>query len=125
MIRSREIAQACQENVVFMTLSGDSLPHFTTVASFVRELKDEIAHLFTQVLLLCEAQGLIEREMFAIDGVKLHAAAFGSDHAKHKDLQSFPSKERCWLGLARCFRCRNLLFKQPAVRVMRTSHWLL
>ena len=67
MIRSREIAQACQENVTFMALSGDSLPHFTTIAGFVRELKDEIANLFTQVLFLCDAQGLIGREMFAID----------------------------------------------------------
>ena len=75
MIRSRDIAQACQENVVFMVLSGDSIPHFTTIAGFVRELKDEIANLFTQVLFLCDAQGLIGREMFAIDGVKLPSNA--------------------------------------------------
>ena len=75
MIRSRDIAQACQQNIVFMTLSGDSIPHFTTLASFVRELKDEIANLFTQVLFLCDAQGLIGREMFAIDGVKLPSNA--------------------------------------------------
>ena len=31
MIRSRDIAQACQENVTFMVLSGDSIPHFTTL----------------------------------------------------------------------------------------------
>jgi transposase len=75
MVRSREIAQACQENVIFMALSGDSLPHFTTLAAFVRELKDEIANLFTQVLFLCDAQGLIGRQMFAIDGVKLPSNA--------------------------------------------------
>ncbi len=75
MIRSRDIAQACQENVTFMVLSGDSIPHFTTVAAFVRELKNEIANLFTQVLFLCDAQGLIGREMFAIDGVKLPSNA--------------------------------------------------
>ena len=75
MIRSRDIAQACQENVTFMVLSGDSIPHFTTIAAFVRELKDEIANLFTQVLFLCDAQGLIGREMFAIDGVKLPSNA--------------------------------------------------
>ena len=75
IIRSRDIARACQENVVFMTLSGDSIPHFTTIAAFVRELKNEIANLFTQVLFLCDAQGLIGREMFAIDGVKLPSNA--------------------------------------------------
>jgi hypothetical protein len=31
--------------------------HFTTIATFVRELNDEIANLFTQVLFLCDAQG--------------------------------------------------------------------
>jgi transposase len=69
IIRSRDIATACQENVTFMVLSGDDIPHFTTIATFVRELKDEIANLFTQVLFLCDAQSLIGREMFAIDGV--------------------------------------------------------
>src|SRR3970282_689066 len=29
---SREIARLCQENVVFMALSADSRPHFTTIA---------------------------------------------------------------------------------------------
>ena len=51
------------------------IPHFTTIATFVRELKDEVANLFTQVLFLCDAQGLIGREMFAIDGVKLPSNA--------------------------------------------------
>ena len=75
MVSSRAIEQACQENVVFMALSEDSVPHFSTIAGFIRELKDEIANLFTQVLFLCDAQGLIGREMFAIDGVKLPSNA--------------------------------------------------
>ncbi len=61
--------------MVFIALSGDSAPHFTTVASFIRALGAEIADVFTQVLFLCDAQGLIGREMFAIDGVKLPSNA--------------------------------------------------
>jgi hypothetical protein len=45
------------------------------VASFIRALGAEIADVFTQVLFLCDAQGLIGREMFAIDGVKLPSNA--------------------------------------------------
>ncbi|MGC2048495.1 MAG: IS1182 family transposase, partial [Gallionella sp.] len=44
---------------------------FTTIAGFVSTLNDDIAVVFGQVLYICDRQGLIGREMFAIDGVKL------------------------------------------------------
>lgn len=75
IVSSREIERACRENIVFIALSGDSAPHFTKIAGFIRELGEEIANVFTQVLLICDAQGLIGREMFAIDGVKLPSNA--------------------------------------------------
>ncbi|MCZ4304550.1 transposase, partial [Zoogloeaceae bacterium G21618-S1] len=72
---SRTIAAACAHNVLFMAVSGDSCPHFTTIAAFVSELGEEVARLFTQVLLVCDRQGLIGRELFAVDGVKLPSNA--------------------------------------------------
>ena len=75
LISSRNIERACRENVLFMALSGDSAPQFTTIARFIRELAPQIQSLFTQVLLTCDAQGLIGRQMFAIDGVKLPSNA--------------------------------------------------
>ena len=36
---------------------------------------DDIARVFAAVLAVCDQQGLIGREMFAIDGVKLPSAA--------------------------------------------------
>src|SRR3989304_6572759 len=75
MVSSRAIERACREHVAFIALSGDSAPHFTTLAAFVSTLSDEIAPLFGEVLLLCDRQGLIGREMFAIDGVKLPSNA--------------------------------------------------
>lgn len=72
---SRTITAACAHNVLFMAVSGDSCPHFTTIAGFVSELGDEVAKLFSQVLLVCDRQGLIGRELFATDGVKLPANA--------------------------------------------------
>jgi len=72
---SRQIEQLCRENVVFMALSGDSQPHFTTIANFVAQMKDVIEPVFTAVLMVCDNQGLIGREMFAIDGCKLPSNA--------------------------------------------------
>ncbi|PWB40535.1 MAG: DDE transposase [Rhodocyclales bacterium] len=75
IVSSRAIERACREHVTFIALSGDSAPHFTTIAAFVSSLAVEIAPLFAQVLYLCDRQGLIGRQMFAIDGVKLPSNA--------------------------------------------------
>ena len=75
IVSSRAIERACREHVTFIALSGDSCPHFTTIAAFVSGLGDLIGKVFQQVLLICDRQGLIGREMFAIDGVKLPSNA--------------------------------------------------
>jgi transposase len=72
---SREIERLCRENVVFMALSADSRPHFTTIAGFIARLGDPIVSIFRDVLLVCDEMGLVGREMFAIDGVKLPSNA--------------------------------------------------
>jgi transposase len=75
IVSSRAIARACEEHVTFIALCGDQAPHFTTIARFVRTLGPDIAKAFAAVLAICDAQGLIGREMFAIDGVKLPSHA--------------------------------------------------
>ena len=75
VVSSRGIERLCREHVTFIALSGDSAPHFTTLAAFVSGLGDDVARLFAQVLYLCDRQGLIGRTMFAIDGVKLPSNA--------------------------------------------------
>jgi len=72
---SRRIAQCCRENVVFMALSADTQPHFTTIADFISTLDQEIIQLFLEVLLICDEMGLIGKEMFAVDGCKLPSNA--------------------------------------------------
>ncbi len=72
---SRKIEALCRENVLFMALSADSQPHFTTLAYFISCSAEEIAKLFKQVLLICDEMGLIGKEMFAIDGCKLPSNA--------------------------------------------------
>jgi len=58
-----------------MALSGDTRPHFTTIADFISTMDKEIVKLFLEVLLVCDDQGLIGKEMFAIGGCKLPSNA--------------------------------------------------
>jgi transposase len=71
IISSRRIARACEENLLFMALSGDTRPHFTTVANFISLMVEKAVKVFTNVLTVCYAQGLIEKKMFAVDGCKI------------------------------------------------------
>ena len=86
IVSSRAIERVCRENVLFMAISGDSAPQFTTIAKFVRDLGEEASAIFTQVLLICERQGLIGRQMFAIDGVKLPSNADKRHSGTHAEL---------------------------------------
>ena len=74
-VSSRCIERACRDNVLFIALTGDAKPHFTTIADFVSRSRDAIAAVFAQVLAILGKEGLIGREMFAIDGVKLPSNA--------------------------------------------------
>lgn len=87
ILSSREIEAACRDNVLFIAVSGDSQPNFTTLAAFVSELGDLTGRLFAQVLTLCDRQGLIGREMFAIDGVKLPSNASKAKSGTRQDFQ--------------------------------------
>ena len=68
---SREIEWCCHTNIIFKALSCDTVPHFTTIASFVSDSPEQIESLFEQILLICDDQGLLGKELFAIDGCKM------------------------------------------------------
>ncbi len=89
---SRKIEQLCRENVVFMALSADSQPHFTTLAAFVSSSHEQIAQLFQQVLLICDEVGLIGKELFAIDGCKLPSNASKEWSGTKADLRNKQKK---------------------------------
>jgi transposase len=75
VVSSRGIERLCREHVIFIALCGDTVPHFTTIAHFVSTLGDDIARVFAAVVAVCDREGLIGRQMFAIDGVKLPSNA--------------------------------------------------
>ena len=72
---SRKIARCCEENVVFMALSADTRPHYTTIADFISSTGQESIKLFLEVLMTCDSMGLIGKEMFAVDGCKMPSNA--------------------------------------------------
>jgi len=86
IVSSRGMQRACLQNVLFMAVSGDAHPDHSTLAAFVSGLGDLAAQLFARVLVVCDRQGLIGRELFAIDGVKLPSNA---DKAKSGTRQEF------------------------------------
>ncbi|MFH0351817.1 MAG: transposase [Chromatiales bacterium] len=59
IISSREIERCCRENIIFMALSADTLPHFSTIAGFISSMSEEIPVLFRDVLLYCDEMGLM------------------------------------------------------------------
>ncbi len=75
IVSSRKIARCCQENIIFMALSSDTRPHFTTIADFISSMGNEVLSLFRDVLLICDEMKLIGKDMFAIDGCKMPSNA--------------------------------------------------
>lgn len=89
---SRQIERACRENVVFMALSAESRPHFTTIAEFVSSMREEITPLFRNVVMICAQEGLVGRQMFAVDGCKISANCAKEWSGTHADLMKKKEK---------------------------------
>jgi transposase len=112
ILSSRTLAEACRRNVVFMALSADTRPHFTTLAAFVRELDREIVSLFRDVLLYASELGLIGKEHFAVDGCKLPSNASKQWSGTHKELEDKRQKlERVAERIVTRHRERDVLEK--------------
>lgn len=98
IMSSRKIAQCCEENIIFMALSADTRPHFTTIADFISTMDKEIIHLFRDVLLVCDDLGLIGKEMFAIDGCKLPSNASKEWSGTRADFERKAAKMEAAIG---------------------------
>ena len=89
---SRQIEQHCRENIIFIAISCDSQPHFTTIADFISKLPMEIETIFRDVLMICDDLGLIGKQMFAIDGCKLPSNASKEWSGTRKHFEEKKSK---------------------------------
>ena len=109
IVSSRKIEQACLENVIFMALSADTRPHFTTIADFISSMDEEIIHLFRDVLLVCDDMGLIGKEMFAIDGCKLPSNASKEWSGTRADFEKKAAKlEKAITHIIKTHRAQDL-----------------
>lgn len=113
---SREIERCCHENGVFMALSANSQPHFTTIADFISSMAEEITPLFLEVLLICDDMQLIGREMFAIDGCKLPADALREWSGTTAELNKKARK------MERAIRCMLAKHRQEDQRGQASTH---
>jgi hypothetical protein len=76
---SRKLATACERNLAFLAIVGDDRPDFRTLSDFRKLHLDALAGLFTQVLQLAHAAGLVQLGAWATDGSK-----FPGNASRHK-----------------------------------------
>ena len=99
IISSRKIMDACRENIVFRAISADSMPDFTTIAAFIREMKDEVKKIFTGVLLVCSEMDLLGGTEFALDGCKMSSNAAKENSGTFTDLSRKKEKLEATIDL--------------------------
>ena len=71
----RRIEKALKRDIHFIWLAGYEQPDFITVNRFRNRVKDEINNIFTQLVLLLSAKGLVTLDVEYIDGTKIESKA--------------------------------------------------
>lgn len=72
---SRQIERACEVDVAFRVITGNLKPDYSTVCRFRSENEKKLGMVFTEVLRLCAAAGLVKAGVVALDGTKIKANA--------------------------------------------------
>src|SRR2546422_8646680 len=72
---SRKIALACERNLAFLAIVGQDRPDFRTISDFRKIHLEAFAEVFTDVLRLAGAAGLVHLGNISIDGTKIQGNA--------------------------------------------------
>lgn len=72
---SRMIERRCHTDVAFRVACAQQAPDHTVIARFRKDQQDHFTTLFTQVLQLCAAAGMVKVGTIAVDGTKIEANA--------------------------------------------------
>ena len=70
---SRRIERRLCDDVAFRVIAANQQPDHATLARFRRRHQDAIGDVFSQVVALCMAEGLVQAGVVAIDGTKIEA----------------------------------------------------
>jgi transposase len=85
---SRKLARATYDSIACRYICANTHPDHRTIADFRKRFLDDLAGLFTEILLVAQAMGLLKLGTVSLDGTKLNANA-----SKHTAL-SFAHAER-------------------------------
>ena len=72
---SRQVEQACYDDVGFRVVAGNQQPDFWTLAAFRRRHREALGDLLTESIRLAADVGLVKLRDVAVDGTKVQAAA--------------------------------------------------
>jgi transposase len=71
---SRRIEALCRRDLGYRVITANQTPDHATIARFRADHAPALAHLFTEILRLCAAAGLVQVGLVALDGTKIAAA---------------------------------------------------
>lgn len=74
---SRQIQRRCERDVAYRVITANQCPDHATIARFVARHRAAMAEVFSQVLALCAAAGMVRVGLVALDGTKLRGNASG------------------------------------------------
>ena len=72
---SREVAKRIKYDVRYQYFSGSLRPDFRTINRFRSENLDLLGDYFAQIVTVCEASGLVDVSVLAVDGTKIRASS--------------------------------------------------
>lgn len=91
---AREVARRCEYDPAFQWLTGLDEVNYHTLASFRVEKQKELDELFTQVLGVLSAEGLITLEQVMQDGTKIRALASGRSFHREPTIREHLERAR-------------------------------
>ena len=83
---SRRIEKRLTEDIAFRVIAANQTPDHSTIARFRSRHENELAELFSEVLVLCAKAGLVSVGTIALDGTRIQANAADRQNRTYEQL---------------------------------------